>query len=313
MATLVSLSPGLADANIYTRLILNSFLVQAICFTTLALICALSPYLVNLGLTKRLVSVVLVFMSVTFWVSALIYSFYVSAPWGSNLELFPFLLNNLAVASLIVMLGIPLYQLHKERSEMLAAQSRAELDALQSRIRPHFIFNCLNSAAELTHQDPQLAEHYLLNLSKLLRATIHAGELTSLQDELSLVKSYLDLENCRLGNRLSVIWQIPDTLPSVKIPTLTLQPLVENAVHHGIEPQIGGGEVSIQIEIIKQQLVIRVENTCPVNQLQVSEGNRMALENIRQRLYLVYSDQAKLQTKQLENRYHVKLTLEYHG
>ena len=122
------------------------------------------------------------------------------------------------------------------------------LQALQARIRPHFLFNSMNTIASLTHDQPDLAEQAIENLSDLFRASLAAEASISLQQELELTRSYIDLESLRLGERLEVNWHLPEREPSLNLPALTLQPLVENAIYHGIEPLSSGGSIDILIE-----------------------------------------------------------------
>lgn len=196
------------------------------------------------------------------------------------------------------------------RSRALSpAQAEARLAALNARIRPHFLFNSLNAVLSLIRARPQQAEEALESLSDLFRAAMRdPGELVSLADEISLGRQYLDLEKLRLGERLAVDWQLGEVDMNLPIPPLMLQPLLENAVYHGIEPSPEGGVVSVAIEQGNDALRIVIANPT-AGQPQHAVGNRMALANIRERLVLYYDLEARLETEVSDHRYEVRITL----
>lgn len=143
-------------------------------------------------------------------------------------------------------------------SERAAEQAR--LAALQARIQPHFLFNTLNTAVALVRTRPGSTEQLLLDLSDLFRAALSATTVTSLADEIKLVRSYLAIESLRLGERLVVHWHCPEPLPDARVPALSLQPLVENAVRHGIERRPSGGDITIRIALADNQLRLQVSS-----------------------------------------------------
>ena len=149
------------------------------------------------------------------------------------------LTRNLSIAIILVGLALRYFYLHYESDMRLKVQAQARLQALQARIRPHFLFNSMNTIASLTHDQPDLAEQAIENLSDLFRASLSAEASIALRQELELTRSYIDLEALRLGDRLAVEWRLPEQEPALNIPALTLQPLVENAIYHGIEPLAG--------------------------------------------------------------------------
>ncbi|UCV27989.1 histidine kinase [Ferribacterium limneticum] len=189
------------------------------------------------------------------------------------------------------------------------AQAEARLAALNARIRPHFLFNSLNAVLSLIRARPQEAEAALESLSDLFRAAMRDPcELVSLADEIALAKQYLELENLRLGERLSVDWQIGDVSLALPIPPLMLQPLLENAVYHGIEPAQEGGTVRIGIEQKGDELRIAIANPT-AGQAQHAAGNQMAVANIRERLALYYDLEARLEIEVGDNCYEVRIIL----
>lgn len=189
------------------------------------------------------------------------------------------------------------------------AQSEARLAALNARIRPHFLFNSLNAVLSLIRARPQEAEAALEALSDLFRAAMRdPGELVSLADEIALGRQYLELEKLRLGERLAVDWKIAAISMDLPIPPLMLQPLLENAVYHGIEPAQEGGLVTVEIEQKGEELRIAIANPT-VGQAQHAAGNQIAVANIRERLALYYDLEARLETEVGDNRYEVRIIL----
>jgi two-component system sensor histidine kinase AlgZ len=170
------------------------------------------------------------------------------------------LLRNLSIALILVGLALRYFYLHWQSDMRLQIQAQARLQALQARIRPHFLFNSMNTIASLTHDQPDLAEHAIENLSDLFRASLAAESSISLQQELDLTRSYIDLEALRLGERLEVRWNLPAREPSLSLPALTLQPLVENAIYHGIEPLPDGGVIEVSIDASDSAIIIAISN-----------------------------------------------------
>lgn len=185
----------------------------------------------------------------------------------------------------------------------------ARLAALNARIRPHFLFNSLNAVLSLIRAQPQQAEAALESLAELFRAALRdPSELVGLAGEIDLARQYLELEKLRLGERLAVDWQIGAISPQLPIPPMLLQPLLENAVYHGIEPAAAGGVVRIEIAQRGEELAIAIAN--PVTQgVGHGAGNQIALNNIRERLSLYYDLEARLEIEATATRYEVRITL----
>lgn len=203
--------------------------------------------------------------------------------------------RHVAIALVIQGLALRYFYVQHASRNMLMTESRARLQALQARIRPHFLFNSLNTIASLTHDQPDRAERAIESLAELFRASLKADSSISLQQEIDFTREYIELEKLRLDDRLRIVWQIDAELHNIMLPALTLQPLVENAIYHGIEPMPGGGEVTISIQQ-QQALTISISNPLSEKKLQQhSKGNKMALENIRERLDLAFQGQAKIE------------------
>lgn len=198
------------------------------------------------------------------------------------------------------------------RNRLLSpALTEARLMALTARIRPHFLFNSLNAVLGVIRSDPRRAERALEELADLFRVLMRENrELVRLEDELALCERYLDLERLRLGERLQVHWNAEHCPRDALVPPLLLQPLLENAVYHGIEPLAEAGEVRVQLYLRGKELRIEVDN--PVSDtVSHHAGNRMALDNLRERLMLFFDLEAGLESERRNGRYRVRIRMPY--
>jgi two-component system sensor histidine kinase AlgZ len=178
------------------------------------------------------------------------------------------------------------------------ALSEARLQALTARIRPHFLFNSLNAVLSLIRSEPRRAEEALEELADLFRALMRDHrDLVPLADEIALCRQYLDLEKLRLGDRLEVVWEVDAVPADVEVPPLMLQPLLENAVYHGVEPSGEAGAIRIGFTRRGDELRVWLVNPCAGGAESV-KGNGMALANIRERLSLYYDLEARLETRE---------------
>jgi two-component system, LytTR family, sensor histidine kinase AlgZ len=189
----------------------------------------------------------------------------------------------------------------------------ARLQALQARIRPHFLFNSLNAVASMVRGEPRKAETALLDLADLYRALMKDNrELTYLGEEVTLATQYLALEKMRLAERLRIKWFIDNMPGDALVPPLLLQPLLENAVYHGIEPAPNGGDITINIFARREQLTMVVSNPfLGNNNTRRSKGNNMAVGNIRERLKLHFDLEGTMQQTIRGNVYEVRVTMPY--
>jgi two-component system sensor histidine kinase AlgZ len=186
------------------------------------------------------------------------------------------------------------------------AATAARLAELQSRIRPHFLFNTLNSAIALVRAEPARAEALLEDLSDLFRhALIDHGESVTLAEEIALARRYLAIEQVRFGERLQVEWALDPLAEVARLPPLLLQPLVENAVLHGVEPSPSGAQIRISTQRRGSTVVIKVTNTVPSGQ--GVQGSGLALGNVRDRLSLLHDVQASFQTVLKNGIYQVRI------
>jgi two-component system sensor histidine kinase AlgZ len=211
-----------------------------------------------------------------------------------------------------------LYYFDQRSLREAPALNEARLMALTARIRPHFLFNSLNAVLGVIRAEPRRAEAALEELADLFRVLMRENrELTRLSEEISLARQYLSLERLRLGERLQIRWEIDTCPPDALLPPLMLQPLLENAVYHGIEPLDGPGEILIHFSRRGKDIIIEISNPCP-QQVSPHAGNQMALANIRERLMLFFDLEARLEVR-VENpadvaggqRYCVRIELPY--
>ncbi len=188
------------------------------------------------------------------------------------------------------------------------ATTAARLSELQARIRPHFLFNTLNSAIALVRAEPSKAEKLLEDLSDLFRhALMEQGESVTLADEIALAKAYLAIEQVRFGERICVEWVLDEAAAGARLPPLLLQPLVENAVRHGVEPSASGAKIKISTQRRGSAVVIKVSNTVTGG---VSEpGSGLALKNVRERLGLLHDVQGRFQCGLENGVFHVRIEL----
>ena len=196
------------------------------------------------------------------------------------------------------------------------ALADARLQALQARIRPHFLFNSLNAVLALVRSDPRRAERTLEDLADLFRALVSDGRsLVRLADEISLLERYAAIEQLRLGERLRMSWDLDQAPVDALLPPLVLQPLLENAVYHGVEPGTGIGDVLVRIERKGDRVHMLVENPAHLQdaggKASVRTGNHMALDNIRERLMLFFDAEARLETRSEGGRHRVEIEFPY--
>jgi two-component system sensor histidine kinase AlgZ len=238
-----------------------------------------------------------------------------------NVSMMRFVWGSAAVTTLIVAVVLRYLYINDGWQQQVRASARAEADALQARIKPHFLFNSMNTIAGLVRSDPVVAERAVLDLSDLFRAALGAGESDStLREEIELSERYLAIEQLRLGDRLRVVWRRSEPLPwRLPMPRLVLQPLLENAVMHGISRLPGGGEIEIELAQVGDELAISLRNPAPapregdilpaLDNDRAPSGNRHAQFSIAQRLRFAYGPRARMTAAWREGYYQVDLRL----
>ena len=303
----------------WTRLALTSLFVQWVGLLSAGLICAARGWLSRLD--------VMVGSLVTYGsILAVTLSIAVVAQWilnpGAELN-WGRIGGQLVIAAIIAGLALRYFYVQQQLRVREQAELQSRIQALQSRIRPHFLFNSMNIIASLIAVEPETAESVVEDLSELFRASLNdAGNQVSLAEEIDLCERYVRIESLRLGDRLQVRWdfgaqdggvtpddpdpQGSDVTPSAlhkqaRIPLLTLQPLLENAIYHGIQPIPEGGTIDVRLWFESDRVHISIENPMPQNTNPSSgtssHGNRMALNNIRSRLQVLYGSRAEIKTE----------------
>jgi two-component system, LytTR family, sensor histidine kinase AlgZ len=237
---------------------------------------------------------------------------------GISGNLFPdahwtFLLSNVGITAIVTAMLLRYFFVAHQWSLHVRAEARARIHALQARIRPHFFFNSMNTIASLTRSNPALAEDAVADLADLFRATMKDSEEPArMREELELCKTYQRIEELRLGDRLLVEWRVDEGLLDSIVPSLSIQPLLENAIHHGVEPLDGGGTVIVTGTMHDFDIAVTVTNPVAVPTGSYSRpGNRLALENIRERLSLAYGERGRVEVDEQEGRYSVTLSFPF--
>lgn len=311
MAVLLTLAGTYYDGFSFGRLALISFFMQWVALTATGLLCLMRHRLNRLHPAWGACAVVVVVVGTTLIYSALsevllariVPSFQRTRDlWGGHLWV------NVTMAAIMTSTVMRYFYVSEQlrAEEKIALQSR--IQALQSRIRPHFLFNSMNIIASLIAVDPDAAELAVEDLSRLFRASLReSGAQVSLEEELDLCRRYVRIEQLRMGARLQMRWEVDIDPKTALIPLLTLQPLLENAIYHGIQPRPDGGEVVLRVGASGTELVYQLINPLPLGKVNSSAGNRMALDNIRQRLAALYGKRARLDVDADNNEYRVTL------
>ena len=223
-----------------------------------------------------------------------------------------FLLRTFAISSIVIALAMRYLYISSEWRRSIVLEAQARISALQALIRPHFLFNSMNTIASLTRSDPARAEEAVEDLADLLRANLGGPkDHTTLKEELEVAAIYQRIEKLRLGDRLRVRWDIENLPMRALIPSLTIQPLLENAIYHGIELLPDGGEVVVSGSRIGDQLHIKISNPVSRTSISKKDGNKMALANIRQRFELAYGKQAIVRLDETDDLFSVQIIFPY--
>jgi two-component system sensor histidine kinase AlgZ len=291
----------------WTEFIALSALAQPALLLTLLALCAAGRWLrsqaYQLGVGLTLAIGVAVPVWVAMWLSPLLDDRGALPPTG--------------VAAFSLLIGAGLLSYFNLRARALSpAITEARLQALQARIRPHFLFNSLNAVLALVRSDPRRAERTLEDLADLFRALMSDNRnLVRLADEIALIERYAAIEQLRLGDRLRMSWDLDQAPVDALLPPLILQPLLENAVYHGVEPATGIGDVLVRIAHSGDRVRIHIENPWHAaggaGKASVRAGNHMALDNIRERLMLFFDAEAALHTRIDGGRYCVDIEIPY--
>lgn len=286
---------------------LLSLFVQWTVLTSAALICLLRRWLAGLTIPRATAVIVAIVL-----LDVLAFSLFADSVLHPRpgVEAWQGVAKKLLLALLITLMVLRYFYLQFQWQQQRESEMQARLTALQARIHPHFLFNSMNTIASLIAVNPERAEDAVLDLSELFRASLRTGDrLIPLADELDLCRRYLAIEKLRLVERLALDWHIEDGLELQAIPPLTLQPLVENAIYHGIQPRPNGGTVKIEAYRKGPSVYLMVQNPRPAPDHGGHDGNRMALANIQLRLHALFGEPAVLKHSHQNDIYTVTLRL----
>ncbi len=314
LAIIIVLIPGSPLTRGWEGLGLVALFLEWLALFSLAALCAASKFLSRLtSAHAAFVSWLLVLVVILILSEAAfqIVQYFNIIPELGNRAHGSFLLRTFAIGAIVSGMTLRYLYMQQQWREKISIEAQSRIQALQARMRPHFLFNAMKTIAALTRNNPGKAEEAIENLSGMFRASLRDdGPLTTLNHELDLVKQYLALETHRLGDRLKTHWQVEVGSKDIPLPPLTLQPLVENAIYHGIETLPEGGVIEITARSDNDILSITIRNPLPSEgDITQRQGNRMALANTRERLALAFGKSAALTEQQNTTHYQVQLVL----
>ena len=311
VAIIMSLARYQSINGFWTDLGKSSLFLLWIGLGTALVLCQARPYLVRMSVSRATVICLALILATTALVSEATF-------WAGHLSgtgsLFAishseFMLRNLAASLIVGAMMLRYLYVSSQWKRNVEMEARSRIEALQARIRPHFLFNSMNTIAALTRSSPETAESAVEDLADLFRASLRENRpQIPLREELDVARLYQRIEQLRLGERLNVQWDV-DKLPmNLLVPSLIIQPLLENAIYHGIEPRADGGTVSINGDVQGRRVHLSVTNPLPPEvPPERQRGNRMALTNIRERLELAFHGRASLEVEKSADEYKVTL------
>lgn len=305
--SLVMPIPSIFFTNYFEALLQISLFIQWIALACAAGLCLARRYLIRLPDRTALVTAYLLLLLITFlvnecavWILWALDTISTPRPeWYAHLHF-----QNLSVSAIVNALVLGYFLTKQELKQRTASEAQARMEALQSRIRPHFVFNAMNIIASLTRTDPAKAEQAIEDMSELFRMMLNDEEnMVPVKREIEVAEKYVALEQLRLDNRLQVLWDIGKFPRKAIMPILTLQPLLEHAITQGIERLPGGGTVSVTLWEEDDTIRIRITHPLPNNKRKTTDHSLdAALDNIRQRFQTHYGERARLRSEQDDGR-----------
>ena len=315
LAIVLTLAQPPFVSNYWIDLAMFSLFIQWVALSCTAILCIFKQHFP--GLADHWVGIIAYFITLSTSLLVTELAWWIQSQWPAPDGYFryghiTFLLRIMGISAVVWALTIRYFYVQHQWQKQARSEAEARFQALQSRIKPHFLFNCLNTIASLVRSDPKLAEESIEDLADLFRISLHdVRQASSLQDEINFCNRYLRIEQHRLGDRLNIDIQIDDVSPDIKLPVLSLQPLVENAIYHGIEPLPRGGLIRLHAARDDGFLRITIEN--PVNPVPSKyggrAGNRIAQENVRQRLNAFFRREDLLEVRQTDQLYQVTVSI----
>jgi len=310
---IVLFAPGERALPTREQLLAGSFLAQLIALSCAVSLCQLRTIMPR---APRWLGVMLAYgavVAIAAAVSALVYWLDHALATGltfPSVSLQRFVVSNCLIVALVAAAAFRYFYIRAQWQRQVGAQAQAQLQALQARIQPHFLFNSMNTIATLIRSRPDDAETAVEDLSDLFRAALSAADtMVPLRSEMELVRRYLAIEKLRLGDRLSLDWQGDEVPENLEVPAFLLQPLFENAIHHGIQPMVNGGTIEVRVAVDPAQVAIEIRNPRPSDAPSYPPGNRMALENIRLRMAHHYGERARLEVHPGAGYYSTRVTI----
>ena len=313
LAITLSLATSVYEGFLFS-LALNSLFAQWVALSCSGTLCLLRRYILKLPEKLAAVVVYLLILLIALFVSELTWMFLIypeSVVADQNTHRL-FLLRSVGITAVVGAIVLHyLYVQHQWRKN-IRSDATARYQALQARIRPHFLFNCMNTIAALTRKSPKLAEQSIEDLADLFRVNLSGPmQKHTLEEEWTICKTYLRIEHHRLLDRLNVKWDIDELPGDALIPPLSLQPLIENMIYHGIERIPEGGEIGIQGKFDGAVITLCFTNPTADEIPGTHKGNSQAQENIKQRLAGIFGGKSALDIQCDKQRYTVTLTLPY--
>ncbi len=305
VALFLALAQAASPGELWQQMLFGSALLQPVLLSALLALYALNPVFSRLAYWQAVSLIVVIVVLLTFILTQIGGElFAVAEEYGWFGEL-----KRLLQSAIITLLLLGYF---RWRTLVLSpARADARLQALQARIRPHFLFNSINAVLAIVRAEPKQAETALEDMADLFRmAMSDAHELVALKDEFELAQRYLALEQLRLGERLQLRWHTSQMPNDALIPPLVLQPLLENAVYHGIEPLAAGGIIEVSLYTADKRLHLEVRNPLPTTVVQ-TDGNHLALANIRERLSLLFDVEAEYRVERSADSYGVHIIIPY--
>jgi two-component system sensor histidine kinase AlgZ len=302
---LLALSRAGFGADLWTELARSSLFLVWVGLASAAVLCLVRRPIARLGIGSATLVVMLLIAMLVAIVSEVSWRLgEIAVPLGEvgSRGIFPaehlsFVLRNVSMGLLITGIALRYLYVAQQWRVSVESQARARVNALQSRIRPHFLYNSMNTIAALTRSDPSLAEEAVQDLADLFRANLNESRMEiTLKEELEVARIYQRIEQLRLGERLKVLWLVQELPMRARVPSLTVQPLLENAIGHGVEPRTEGGTVVVTGGTDGQDVVLTVRNPLPSEDAAVPAraGHGLALANIRERFELLYGARARV-------------------
>jgi two-component system sensor histidine kinase AlgZ len=314
IAILITLAGQAGTGMFMIELAKTSLFVLWLALLSAVVMCLFRDQLESRGKTQAFVVSFVVLLFVSLVLAEVAYQ--ITRVFGESLIINDthsgFLIRTVGISSIVIAVAMRYLYISSEWRRSIALEAQARISALQAMIRPHFLFNTMNTIASLTRTDPRRAEEAVEDLSDLMRANLGgSGDRTTLKAEFEVAAIYQRIEKLRLGDRLNVHWNVSELPMRALIPSLVIQPLLENAIYHGIELIPEGGDVVIAGKLDGDFLLVSISNPVAKGETSRKDGNKMAMTNIEQRFSLAYDSRANVDVDTTEDSFTVNLRFPY--